>query len=87
MTFFKISLMQRSFIFLIFALLLFTGCSTKNQSVLIFAEEDPKIQFAAEEIISALVEKGFNTNEVDREKADIILVVQPEKSDLKPELR
>ena len=77
--------MQRSFLFLFFAFSIFTGCSTKNQSVSIFVEEDPKIQFAAEEIILALDEKGFKTKAVESEKADIILAVQPEKSDLKPE--
>jgi hypothetical protein len=69
----------------VFAVLFFTACSVNNKSVKIYYEDEPQIEFAAEEIISALQEKGLKTEKVARENGDIIVAIQPENTKLKTE--
>ncbi len=76
--------LQRALIYF-FALFLIASCSTNNKTVKIYFEDEPKIQFAVEEVFSALKEKGFETEVVQRENADVIINVQTENPDLKPQ--
>mgnify|MGYP000020370773 CR=1 FL=1 len=52
----KTNLLQR-FAVLIFAVILFAACSNSNQTLKIYLQEDGKIQFAGDEIISVLNKK------------------------------
>ena len=84
MPFLKTSLLKRSIcIFIAFSL--FFSCSTTNKTIKMFTDDDSKIQFAVEEIISALNDKGIKTETVGREDADIIIGIRKEISDLKTE--
>ena len=84
MTLSTINLLRRNVI-LFFVFFLFANCSTNNKTVKIYADEDAKIKFAAEEVVSALNGKGFQTQMAERENADIEIGVQSENADLKPE--
>lgn len=75
----------QNFVVIFLAFMLVTSCSKQNQTVKIYAENDPKIQFAAGELIAVLTEKGFGFQKVEPGKADILLTVQREIPDLKSE--
>ncbi len=84
MTYLKTCYFQKKLILLI-AIALFAACSTKNQIIKIYVEDDAKIQFAANEIIAALTEKGLQTTIVEKEKAKIIIDVNQENHNLQKE--
>lgn len=75
----------KKFVCISLAFMLFISCSTQNKTIKIFAESDPKIQFAAEELISVLTENGIGFQKAERGRADILLTVQSENPDLKNE--
>ncbi len=67
------------------ASILFISCSADNKTVKIYSENDAKIQFATEEIITALNEKGIKTQRVELDKADISIGVLADNNNLKAE--
>lgn len=71
---------------LIFCLYFSTGCSTQNEQISISADIDnPKIQFAVDEIKAALAEKGVDVEIVKNKKADFVFSVEKENSELNPQ--
>jgi len=71
---------------MVFILILMAGCSNQKNPVTISADlENPKIQFAVEEIKATFSEKGIQIQLVEDGNADIIFSLQPENAELKTE--
>jgi len=68
----------------ILAILLLFGCSQSSKTITIFFNDSPQIEFAIEEIKTALADKTMNLQVVDSDNADIIFHVSPDYS-IKPE--
>jgi hypothetical protein len=75
---------QKLSIFFI-VLQLFASCSNQDQTIKITAGDDAKIQFAVDEIIAALTEKGVQAQVVEKGKANIEIGVDEDAQDLKTE--
>lgn len=61
------------------------ACSQQNQKIKIYAEKSPQIQFAADEIKTALSEKEIQFEVVDTETADIVLSVGAPSEKIQPQ--
>jgi hypothetical protein len=60
--------------------------SCQNQNISISAgSDDPKIQFAIDELAAAFGDKGISIQTVENEAADIVLLIEPGTDGLKPE--
>ena len=63
-----------------------TGCSGDRKQIAISIDvENPKIEFALDEIKVAFLEKGVEVRVNDNGSADIVFSLQPEHAGLKPE--
>lgn len=69
----------------LFAVILLSSCTSKNKTIGIYSDENPMIQFAENEIISALQEQGITTEKADAENAEIVLTVSSGIKELKSE--
>lgn len=66
--------------------LLVLACSKKNNSISIYAESDiPQIQFAANELIDVLKEKGIAAQITDSKEADVVITTNPNVEGIKKE--
>ncbi len=65
--------------------LLFGGCSNRNEITIWADNEDPKIQFAIEEIIKSLNKNEIRAKKVQHEKPGINFIVYKDNEDIKPE--
>ncbi len=60
--------------------------SCQNKTISISAgSDDPKIQFAIDELAAAFGDKGISIQTVENETADIVLLIEPGTDGLKPE--
>lgn len=66
--------------------LLVLACSKRNHSISIYAEPDiPQIQFAVDELIDVLEEKGIAFQITDSKDADVLIVANPNMEGIKEE--
>ncbi len=80
------NILKRSTLFgLITFLVLATACSTKNKTIHVFAPDVPQIQFAVNELATALKNEGYSFNLSDSLTADIVISVSPQADGLKSE--
>lgn len=67
-------------LFLIIAFLLLLGCSQPSKTVKLFFEESSQIEFAVEEIKTALTEQALSVELVSSQNADIVFSISPNES-------
>lgn len=76
----------RQFLCVVLSLFLFSACSNQKKQVTISADiENPKIQFAVDEIKASFAEKGIGVLIGGQDSADITFSIQPENTELKTE--
>ena len=74
------------FLCFVFSLIIIAGCSNPKNQITISADvENPKIQFAVDEIKTAFTEKGIEVLVGEKKNADIVFSLQPEHTELKTE--
>ena len=71
--------------FLACTILILAACTNAKHSVTIYFPEDPKIQFAVDDITTALNAKGIDVQVSDDKKADIVLSINPDNKTIHSE--
>ena len=76
----------RQYLYAVISIFFFAACSNQKQQVTISSDlENPKIEFAVDEIKASFVERGVEVLLVESTSADIVFLIQPENTELKPE--
>ncbi len=75
-----------SLIVFVFSLILITSCNVSQNRIILYVQDDnPKIQFAVDELKKVLHEKGLNIQFGEQEQSDLIIVTDPDSPSIKSE--